>query len=293
LIRTGGILVIIHHAEGLYSAVSHLQKKSVKVVVGDNVKKGQIIGNCGSSGRSPSPHIHFQFQASDKLGDSTFKYPFAFYIERKEGELTLKNFDYPAEGTYVQNIETHREIKKAFDFKYAEKLRWQIEGSDETEEWEIKADIYNMYIENNNGDKAILYQPDKMFFIVSYTGSKHSALYYFYLLAAQVPACYHKNLKWKDSFPIAQLMNNAVRYLSEFLVLFNQKIIANGEFSFPDINGDDYTISNTIEIRGTGLLSFYKRIWTGTLVISKDGVLREMNFIKDEQNKFKAILLEE
>jgi urea transporter/murein DD-endopeptidase MepM/ murein hydrolase activator NlpD len=289
-----GNTVIIYHAAGLYSAVSHLQKKSIKVVPGDDVKKGQIIAACGSSGRSPSPHIHFQFQTSDKLGDSTFKYPVAFFIERKNGSMVLKNFEYPLEGTYVQNIEVHKEIKKAFDFKYGEKYKFIIDGSNETEEWEVKADIYSLYIENNNGDKAILYQLEKMFYVVSYTGSKKSALYYFYLLSAQVPLSYHKDLIWKDTYPIAQLMNNTARYLSEFLVLFNQKITAQGEFTYPDIDKEgNYIISNNIEIKGTGLIDFYQKHWSGNLKISKEGIIKEMNFTRNEKDKFKAILLEE
>jgi urea transporter len=289
-----GNTVIIHHTTGLYSAMSHLQKKSIKVAAGDDVKKGQVVGSCGNSGRSPSPHIHFQFQASDKLGDSTLKYPFAFYIERKEEKLTLKNFDYPSADVYVQNVEVHREIRKAFDFKYGEKFRFIIEGKTEYEEWEVKADIYNFYIENTNGDVAILYQLEKMFYVVSYTGSKSSALYYFYLLAAQVPLSYHKNLTWNDSFPIAQLMNGMARYLSEFLVLFNQKIIAQGEFTFADIDSQgNYVISNEIEIKGTGLIDFYKKRWSGNLKISKEGVINEMNFTKSDKDKFKATLLQE
>jgi urea transporter/murein DD-endopeptidase MepM/ murein hydrolase activator NlpD len=289
-----GNTIIIFHAEGLYSAISHLQKKSIKVAVGDDVKKGQIIANCGSSGRSPYPHIHFQFQPTDKLGDNTLKYPFGFYIEKHEEYLKLRNFDYPSVSTYVQNIEIHREIKKAFDFKYGEKFKFNITGSEKTEEWEIKADLYNLYIENNNGDIATLYQPDKMFFVVAYIGSKKSALYHFYLLASQVPASYHKGLTWKDSYPVSQLFNSAARYLSEFLILFNQKIIAESQFSFADIpDGEDYVITNNINIKGTGVLDFYKKTWSGNLIISKDGFIKELNFNKGDNKVFKATLLQE
>jgi urea transporter/murein DD-endopeptidase MepM/ murein hydrolase activator NlpD len=289
-----GNTVIIYHAAGLYSAVSHLQKKSIKVAPGDDVKKGQLIANCGNSGRSPSPHIHFQFQATDKLGDSTIKNPLAFFIETKDGQLILKNFDIPEAGTYVQNLETHRELKKAFDFKYGEKYRFAVEGSSKLEEWEVKADIYNLYIENNNGDTAILYQPEKMFYVISYTGKKNSALYYFYLLSAQVPLSYHKNLRWKDTFPIAQLMNNATRYIAEFLILFNQKITAYSEFTFPDTEGqNNYVITSSIEIKGTGLIDFYRKNWRGNLTISKEGVITEMYFEKSDKEKFKATLIQE
>jgi murein DD-endopeptidase MepM/ murein hydrolase activator NlpD len=56
-----GNTLVIRHADHLYSSVSHLKKDSIKVSRGDFVKKGDIIAFCGSSGRSPVPHLHFQF----------------------------------------------------------------------------------------------------------------------------------------------------------------------------------------------------------------------------------------
>ncbi|MEI7736656.1 MAG: urea transporter, partial [Ferruginibacter sp.] len=83
--KNWGNTIIIKHAEGLYTKLSHLRKNSFKVKAGDYVKQGDIIGYCGNSGRSPEPHLHFQVQTAPHIGSKTFAYPLAFFAEEKNG----------------------------------------------------------------------------------------------------------------------------------------------------------------------------------------------------------------
>lgn len=59
-----GNYVVIDHGNGEYSMLAHFKKGSVVVKKGDVVKQGQLLGECGNSGNSSEPHIHFQ--VSDK-----------------------------------------------------------------------------------------------------------------------------------------------------------------------------------------------------------------------------------
>jgi murein DD-endopeptidase MepM/ murein hydrolase activator NlpD len=52
-----GNSVIIDHGEGIYTCYYHLSK--FKVHKGDMVKKGQVIGLSGDTGRITGPHLHF------------------------------------------------------------------------------------------------------------------------------------------------------------------------------------------------------------------------------------------
>ena len=52
--------IIIDHGYGVYSCYYHMSKFDVKK--GDKVKKGQIIGLSGVSGRVTGPHLHFSFR---------------------------------------------------------------------------------------------------------------------------------------------------------------------------------------------------------------------------------------
>jgi murein DD-endopeptidase MepM/ murein hydrolase activator NlpD len=62
-----GNTVVIDHGQGEYSALSHLQKGSVKVEAGQRVRRGQQIGRIGSSGSSDLPHVHYQLMAGPDL----------------------------------------------------------------------------------------------------------------------------------------------------------------------------------------------------------------------------------
>jgi murein DD-endopeptidase MepM/ murein hydrolase activator NlpD len=50
--------VLIDHGFGYTSRYAHLQDILVKP--GDNVRRGQVIGTLGSSGRSTGPHLHYE-----------------------------------------------------------------------------------------------------------------------------------------------------------------------------------------------------------------------------------------
>lgn len=52
-----GNSVVVDHGHGVYSCYFHLSKFKVKN--GDMVKKGQILGLSGSTGRITGPHLHF------------------------------------------------------------------------------------------------------------------------------------------------------------------------------------------------------------------------------------------
>ncbi|MDE0224517.1 MAG: M23 family metallopeptidase [Gammaproteobacteria bacterium] len=53
-----GQMVEIEHGEGISTRYAH--HESVQVEPGDIVKKGQVIAQLGSTGRSTGPHVHFE-----------------------------------------------------------------------------------------------------------------------------------------------------------------------------------------------------------------------------------------
>jgi len=75
-----GNTVIIKHADDIYSKLSHLKFHSVEVKEGDRVKQGRLLGKCGNSGRSPYPHLHFQFQSTPYIASPTLDYPLGHYL---------------------------------------------------------------------------------------------------------------------------------------------------------------------------------------------------------------------
>lgn len=59
-----GNYVILQHAPGEYTEFRHLQAGSVRLAVGDRVRRGDVIGRCGNSGNATTPHLHVGFLSS-------------------------------------------------------------------------------------------------------------------------------------------------------------------------------------------------------------------------------------
>ena len=57
-----GNYVLIQHAENEYSLSAHLKPNSICVSLGEQVKRGQKIAECGNTGNTSEPHLHFQIQ---------------------------------------------------------------------------------------------------------------------------------------------------------------------------------------------------------------------------------------
>jgi Peptidase family M23 len=63
LLGPGRILgnhVVLDLGGGVYAALAHLRRGSVRVRPGDRVAAGQPLAECGNSGNSSEPHLHFQ-----------------------------------------------------------------------------------------------------------------------------------------------------------------------------------------------------------------------------------------
>src|SRR5215467_5352644 len=51
--------VVLDLGGGRYAFYAHLQKDSIKVHPGDEVKKGAVLGKLGNTGNTSAPHLHF------------------------------------------------------------------------------------------------------------------------------------------------------------------------------------------------------------------------------------------
>ncbi len=59
-----GNMVLIAHADNEYSLLTNLKQNSIKVKHDDRVKQGDPVGECGNSGASVAPRVHYQLQNS-------------------------------------------------------------------------------------------------------------------------------------------------------------------------------------------------------------------------------------
>jgi murein DD-endopeptidase MepM/ murein hydrolase activator NlpD len=57
--ETDGNSIVARLDDGLYMLYAHLQAGSIKVKVGDRVKRGDPLALVGNSGNTSAPHLHF------------------------------------------------------------------------------------------------------------------------------------------------------------------------------------------------------------------------------------------
>ncbi|MCB8815343.1 M23 family metallopeptidase [Desulfosporosinus shakirovi] len=82
-----GNYIIMKCSNDVYAGLVHLQKGSIRVSIGQSVKKGDVIGKVGHSGNSFSPHLHFQLMdSSDILSARGLPCAFEQYESFKDGE---------------------------------------------------------------------------------------------------------------------------------------------------------------------------------------------------------------
>ncbi len=66
-----GNTIVVDIGRGRFALYAHLQPHSVRVRVGDHVRRGQVLGLVGNSGNSTQPHLHFQLTDALAPGTST------------------------------------------------------------------------------------------------------------------------------------------------------------------------------------------------------------------------------
>jgi hypothetical protein len=64
-----GNLVKVEHANNVETGYAHLSRFAEGLKVGDKVKRLQLVGYVGSTGRSTGPHLHFSASRNDEFFD--------------------------------------------------------------------------------------------------------------------------------------------------------------------------------------------------------------------------------
>ncbi|GBC77614.1 hypothetical protein HRbin08_01093 [bacterium HR08] len=100
-----GNYIVIDHGHGEFSLLAHLRRGSLRVKRGDRVKRGQVIAECGNSGTSAQPHLHFQvMDGPDPIRSRGLPVHFENYRLWRGGQAVLMRSGVPRVGDRVERI---------------------------------------------------------------------------------------------------------------------------------------------------------------------------------------------
>lgn len=257
-----GNTVVIKHAEGLYTKLSHLKKNSFRVKTGDRVKKGDILALVGNSGRSPEPHLHFQVQATPFIGSKTLYYPISHYILREDEMYSLKSYTIPEQDQKVANIETQELLANAFHFIPGQQITYEVTKSDNSQEiinWEVRGNMYNQVFIycSRTGSKAFLMNDGGIHYFTHFEGDKDTLLFYFYSAFYKVPLGFYKQLSITDRLPLNIMKNGIIKILQDFVAPFY--LFLNAEYGLVFTKKKEDFTKNEIRMQSRFDLKFFKK----------------------------------
>ena len=97
--------VILQIGDGLYAAYAHMQPGSIRVKLGEKVRRGEVLGLLGNSGNSTEPHLHFQIcNANSVLACEGLPYAIASF------EVQGKGFGWKSSESKDAPVKREREL---------------------------------------------------------------------------------------------------------------------------------------------------------------------------------------
>ena len=250
-----GNSIVIKHGDYFFSKISHIKANSFKVKIGDYVKKGDILANCGNSGRSPEPHIHFQLQSTEFVGAKTLKYPIAYYVSKQNNKYEFHSFDYPLEDQQIFRTTPTPLLTRAFHFTPGMVMEFEVINGDKKSKvkWEVFVDSANLTYLYCHQTKSIAYfvNNETLHYFTSFKGDTDSLLYYFYLGTHKVLLSYFHEMKVTDALPINGFYPGIIKTLQDFIAPFSIFLKAEYSSTFKEI--DDYQHATKIKITSNAI----------------------------------------
>lgn len=215
-----GNTLVIAHAGGIYSALSHLQQGSLVVREGEAVVRGQVLGRVGNSGRSPVPHLHLQLQTSPDVGAPTVAGEFLQFIRTCDGLRQYVTHGSPATGDQVESLRADDAVKSALALAPGQSWRWRVQGPNlaQEETWHSEIDSVGQRRLRAGQGTAVLYIDDAYATVLDHFGKGDQLLALFAIVAARIPFLSDSTVQWCDS-PSALPFLSAWQRLGAELVL--------------------------------------------------------------------------
>ncbi|MDD2889945.1 MAG: urea transporter [bacterium] len=216
-----GNLIVLQYAPNIFALLCHLKKGSIKVVVGQYVKTGEIIAQCGNSGRSAIPHLHLQLQTTSEPGSPTIKANIVNFIIKNTSDFMHSGI--PKKDDTVVSLKPQLRLQDMLKFNLNNTYMFKVtdySGKDEKtfdEKWTIKVDLWgNFSITSNKENTSNFTIYNGVFSLLNFKGTHNTALYTLNLAFSRFPYVEEKTINWSKKLPINLLFSHFLKSVINF-----------------------------------------------------------------------------
>ena len=138
-----GNFVLLRSAFGYYVLLAHLRQGSLRVQVGQWVDAGQPLAACGSSGRSPEPHLHMHVQDEERLGSPTRPFHLINLLVRSDGSTDYHLCYLPPQGTRLAAAPRNEQLTAALHLLPGRILTYglRVPGASEARSTQLRSEL--------------------------------------------------------------------------------------------------------------------------------------------------------
>ena len=219
--RNWGNVVVLQHGPASFSLVAHLAHGSVAVRKGQFVRRGDVLGVCGSSGRSPRPHLHFQLQTTEIPGAPTipFKFDEACLHPGPASPETarLVALAEPAVGESWSHPEPSPALAELFaaSMPTSGQAPFAISGRRETLSFEIDA-LGRHVVRDERGGALFVARGEGRFTVLDVLAPADSVLHALRAALSHVPLLADESIRWRDVLPSSHGRGSLLGFLRDF-----------------------------------------------------------------------------
>ena len=203
LLQNWGNLVVVLNDLGWYVLLSHFKRDGIIVYKNQRVTRGQLLGYCGNSGRSPLPHLHLQVQAAWFPGATTIPFRIRNFISHHASGETVLTTGIPREGDLISPLNIDPDLIACFSGQIGTSIRYRIEKAGKTIAWETIRTISLgwgeiSYQSVEHGARLSASISDETYISHTLENSSASILRLFSLGLGSVPFSKNRSIMWED-----------------------------------------------------------------------------------------------
>ncbi len=203
LLQNWGNLVVVLNDLGWYVLLSHFKRDGIIVYKNQRVTRGQLLGYCGNSGRSPLPHLHLQVQAAWFPGATTIPFRIRNFISHHASGETVLTTGIPREGDLISPLQIDPDLIACFSGQIGTSIRYRIEKAGKTIAWETIRTISLgwgefSYQSVEHGARLSASISDETYISHTLENSSASILRLFSLGLGSVPFSKNRSIIWED-----------------------------------------------------------------------------------------------